>query len=49
MKTLYVDLSSDDFPAPRLKPDRSAVVWVEAYTDFRLHDITDGTPAEPLA
>jgi len=40
-KTLYVDLSSDELPAPRLKPDSSGVVWVEAYTDFKLHDICE--------
>jgi len=50
-KTLYVDLSSDDLPAPRLKPDKSGpnkseVVGVEAYTDFKLHDITDGDSIE---
>src|SRR5262249_47807290 len=49
-KTLYVDLTSDELPAPRLKPDASGVVWVEAYTDFKLHDIcepeeTAGDPA----
>jgi len=37
---LKVDLSSDVLPAPRLKPDLSGVVWVDAYTDFKLHDIT---------
>ncbi len=53
-KTLHVDLASDALPAPRLKPDKSGpnkseVVWVEAYTDFKLHDITGGSsPAEPL-
>ena len=40
-KTLYVDLSSDELPPPRLKPDSSGVVWVEAYTDFKLHDICE--------
>jgi hypothetical protein len=47
-KTLHVDLSSDELPAPRLKPDSSGTVWVEAYTDFKLHDIGDGVDAEPL-
>jgi hypothetical protein len=47
-KTLYVDLSSDELPAPRLKPDASGVVWVEAYTDFKLHDICEPEDAEPL-
>ena len=47
-KTLYVDLSSDELPAPRLKPDPSGVVWVESYTDFKLHDICEPEDAEPL-
>ena len=47
-RTLYVDLASDELPAPRLKPDQKGVVWVEAYTDFKLHDITNGDAAEPL-
>ena len=47
-KTLYVDLSSDELPAPRLKPDPSGIVWVEAYTDFKLHDICEPEDAEPL-
>lgn len=47
-KTLNVDLSSDVLPAPRLKPDSSGVVWVEAYTDFKLHDICADADAEPL-
>jgi hypothetical protein len=47
-KTLFVDLSSDDFPAPRLKPDSAGTVWVEAYTDFKLHDICEPEDAEPL-
>lgn len=34
-----VDLTSDELPVPRLKPDATATVWVEAYTDFKLHDI----------
>ena len=48
-KTLHVDLTSDLLPAPRLHPDRSGTVWVEAYTDFKLHDICEpGDPGEPL-
>ena len=47
-KTLNVDLSSDALPAPRLKPDRHGVVWVEAYTDFKLHDISEPEDAEQL-
>lgn len=50
---LRVDLTSDRLPGPRLKPDRSqpGVVWVPAYTDLKLHDITSGPDdfnAEPL-
>jgi hypothetical protein len=45
---LTVDLTSDDLPAPRLKPDSHGVVWVPAFTDLKLHDITTG-PADPNA
>jgi hypothetical protein len=34
-----VDLSLTTLPQPRLQPDASGVVWVEAFTDFKLHDI----------
>ena len=34
-----VDLSLSTLPQPRLQPDPSGVVWVEAFTDFKLHDI----------
>lgn len=40
-----VDLTSPDLPAPRLKREGS-VVWVPAFTDFRLHDICAG-PDDP--
>jgi hypothetical protein len=45
--TLSVDLSSPELPAPRLTPllPGRDVVIVPAYTDLRLHDITD--PSEP--
>jgi CxxC motif-containing protein (DUF1111 family) len=46
-----VDLNSNDLPLPRLAPDRehSDIVWVPAYTDFKLHDILDpDDPGEPL-
>lgn len=43
--TLAVDLSDNDLPLPRLKPVHG-VVYVPAYTDFKLHDITGG-PADP--
>lgn len=47
-KTLFVDLSSDELPAPRLKPDVTGILWVEAYTDFKLHDIAGQGDTEPL-
>jgi hypothetical protein len=47
-KTLLVDLSSDVLPPPRLRPDTSGTVWVEAYTDFKLHNICEADGAEPL-
>jgi len=43
--TLSIDLTSEELPPPRLKP-RDGVVWVPAYTDFKLHDITSG-PGDP--
>ena len=42
---LAVDLTSDELPGPRLKPS-GHVVWVPAFTDFKLHDITSG-PDDP--
>ncbi len=50
---LRIDLTSERLPSPRLKPDIASpsVVWVPAYTDFKLHDITSGPEdfnAEPL-
>jgi hypothetical protein len=46
--TLSVDLTSEDLPGPRLKPDAGGIVWVPAFTDLKLHDITTG-PADPNA
>jgi len=43
-----VDLSSRVLPLPRLYPDASGTVWVEAFTDFKLHDICESGAAEPL-
>ena len=50
---LRIDLTSDRLPLPQLKPDpnRPGVVWVSAYTDSKLPDITTGADdfnAEPL-
>jgi len=46
-KTLKVDLNDPSLPQPRLKPASANAEWlmVPAYTDFKLHDITD--PNEP--
>lgn len=43
--TLRVDLTSRALPGKRLKP-RNGVVWVPAFTDLKLHDITSG-PGDP--
>lgn len=43
--TLAVDLTSDELPQPRLKPV-NGIVWVPAFTDLKLHDITSG-PGDP--
>jgi hypothetical protein len=45
---LTVDLTSDYLPGPRLKPDSRGIVWVPAFTDLKLHDITTG-PTDPNA
>jgi len=42
---LSVDLTGEDLPPPRLKPT-DGVVWIPAFTDFKLHDITSG-PSDP--
>jgi len=42
---LTVDLTSDALPQPRLKPV-NGVVYIPAYTDFKLHNITSG-PDDP--
>src|SRR5262245_8877187 len=47
-RELKVDLSSDLLPGPRLRPDATGRVWVEAYTDFKLHSICEPGEAEPL-
>lgn len=40
-RSISVDLNSQELPQPRLAPDAKdhGVVWVPAYTDFKLHDI----------
>jgi hypothetical protein len=50
-KVLAIDLNGLDLPLPRLARDAAQpnIVWVPAYTDFKLHDISDpGDPGEPL-
>jgi hypothetical protein len=36
-----VDLTKDDLPAPRLRPN-GGVIYVPAFTDLKVHDICDG-------
>jgi hypothetical protein len=43
-----VDLTSDVLPPPRLYPDPTGTVWVEAYTDFKLHNICEPGDEEAL-
>ena len=47
-RDLKVDLSSSLLPSPRLSPDASGTVWVEAFTDFKLHNICEPGEGEPL-
>lgn len=48
VEPIRVDLTRDDLPGPRLKPDANGVVWVPSFTDLKLHDITSG-PNDPNA
>ena len=43
---LKVNLDSDGLPGPRLKDDADGITRVRAYTDLKLHDITNG-PGDP--
>jgi hypothetical protein len=43
--SLSVDLTSGQLPGSRLQPI-AGIVWVPAFTDFKLHDITTG-PQDP--
>ena len=50
-RTVSMDLNSPELPLPRLAPDAANpdVLWVPAYTDFKLHDICAPTdPGEAL-
>ncbi|WP_199350991.1 di-heme oxidoredictase family protein [Haliangium ochraceum] len=44
--TFAVELDDRDLPKPRLEAERDGVVWVPAFTDLKLHDITSG-PDDP--
>jgi Di-haem oxidoreductase, putative peroxidase len=44
--TLYVDLTDASLPNPRLAADGDGVIRVPAFTDLKLHDITNG-PDDP--
>jgi len=45
VETLRVDLTDQHLPSPRLRIQQGRV-WVPAYTDLKLHDITSG-PDDP--
>jgi CxxC motif-containing protein (DUF1111 family) len=50
LRPLSIDLTAAHLPQPRLNPS-GGVLYVRAFTDFRLHDITDPSDAsmqEPL-
>ena len=50
-KTITIDLNSSALPLPRLAPDpaQPEITWLPAYTDLKLHDISDpNDPGEPL-
>jgi cytochrome c peroxidase len=50
-KSLRMDLNDGVLPQPRLPMGKDGAVWVPAYTDLKLHDITGGPDdlgAEPL-
>ena len=50
-RVIKLNLNSPDLPLPRLAPDpqHPDIVWVPAFTDLKLHDISDPSEAgEPL-
>jgi hypothetical protein len=50
-RSIEMDLNSAALPMPRLRPDTEHpnIVWVPAYTDLKLHDISDPSESvEPL-
>ncbi len=42
-----VDLANEELPGYRLTPDADGVVWVPAFTDLKLYDITTDAPEDP--
>ena len=46
VSTVYVDLTDDNLPVPRLTPNQSGIIQVPAFTDLKVHDITNG-PGDP--
>jgi cytochrome c peroxidase len=47
-RAVKVDLTRSTLPQPRLLAGDDGIVWVDAYTDFRLHDICEPGEAEPI-
>jgi len=43
-----LDLNDPRLPQPRLVADPEGITWVPAYTDFKVHDITEASDPEPL-
>lgn len=44
--TIYIDLTDSTLPPPRLRPTEDGVIQVPAFTDLKLHNITNG-PDDP--
>lgn len=41
-------LDAAELPSPRLSVDKTGITWVPAFTDMKVHDITDASDPEPL-
>ncbi|MCX6595544.1 MAG: thiol oxidoreductase, partial [Acidobacteria bacterium] len=48
MAEVSMTLNDPRLPGPRLTADAEGITWVPAYTDMKVHDITDATDPEPL-
>ncbi len=48
MAEVSMVLNDPSLPGPRLAADAEGITWVPAYTDMKVHDITDATDPEPL-